>query len=58
MSQESGFWKEILVSKYGGWRNLRSQACINKESIWWRDLEKVWKLVEWGNDFKDKGRWV
>lgn len=37
---------------------LWSQVGNNKESIWWRDLGKVWNLMELGNDFKDKGRQV
>jgi len=56
-SEKRSLWKDILDSKYGGWRRLRSQGQICKESLWWRDLRKVWNLEEWGNDFEDRGRW-
>jgi len=56
-SEERSFWKDILVSKYGGWRGLKSQGQIRKESLWWRDLRKVWFLEGWGNDFEGRGRW-
>jgi len=56
-SEERIFWKDILDSKYGGWRGLRSHGQSCKESIWWRDLRKVWNLEEWGNDFEERGRW-
>jgi len=49
MLQENGFWKEILISRYDGWRNLRSH--VNKDSLWWRDLRKFWNLEDWGNIF-------
>jgi len=56
-SEERSFWKDILVSKYGGWRGLKSQGQFCKESLWWRDLRKVWYLEGWGNDFEGRGRW-
>lgn len=40
LSEEGGLWKEILDSKYGGWRNLRSEENNPKESNWWKDLKK------------------
>ncbi|XP_068472094.1 uncharacterized protein [Phaseolus vulgaris] len=53
-SEERIFWKDILDSKYGGWRGLRSHGQSCKDSIWWRDLRKVWNLEEWGNDFEER----
>jgi len=41
-SEEGSLWKDIIESKYGGWRGLRSQYQSCKESMWWRDLRKVW----------------
>ena len=35
------FWKDILESKYGGWRRLRDQWINAKESLWWKDLKEV-----------------
>jgi len=40
-TEKSGLWKDIIDSKYGGWRGLRSQGENCKESIWWRDIRKV-----------------
>ena len=56
-SEEGSLWKDIIESKYGGWRGLRSQDQSCKESMWWRDLRKVWYLEGWRNDFEDRGRW-
>jgi len=56
-SEKRSLWKNILDSKYDGWRGLRSQVQNYKESLWWRDIRKVWNLEEWGNDFEDRGRW-
>ena len=56
-SKERSLWEDILVSKYGGWRDLRSQGQKSKDSVWRRDLRKVWNLEEWGNDFEDRGQW-
>ena len=41
-TDKSVLWKEILDSKYGGWRSLRNQDKKYKESQRWRDLKKVW----------------
>ena len=30
----------------------------NKESLWWRDLKRVWTLEDWGSDFEDKIGWA
>jgi len=55
--ENRSFWKNILDSKYGGWRGLRFQVQNCKESLWRRDIRKVWNLEECGNDFEDRGRW-
>jgi len=55
--EKSSLWKDILDSKYGRWRGLRSQGQNCKESLWWRDIRKVWNLEECGNDFEDKSWW-
>jgi len=48
-------WKEVLESKYGGWRGLKVQRDNNsKVSMWWRDLRKVWRSEEWGGKFEDR----
>jgi len=45
-SEKSGLCKEILESKYGGWRSLREQKINNKDSIWLRDLKGVWRMED------------
>ena len=56
-SEKGGVWKDILDSKYGGWRGLRSQIQISRELLWWRDIRKKWNLEEWDNEFEDRGWW-
>jgi len=29
----------------------------NRESLWWKDLKRVWALEEWENNFEDKVTW-
>jgi len=53
-SEEGGLWREVLDSKYGGWRELRRAVSSYKESNWWKDLKKVWLSKEWGNCFEDE----
>lgn len=43
-SDKGGLWKEIHVSKYGGWRSLKENRINNKDCIWWRDLKGVWEM--------------
>jgi len=38
---KGGLWRENIDSKYGGWRDIRSNRRSIKESIWWRDLKNV-----------------
>jgi len=40
-SEKKSLWKNILDSKYGECRGLRSQVQNGKESLWWRDIRKV-----------------
>jgi len=56
-SSNGGLWKEILESKYGGWRFLKQPRMNNCESLWWRDLKEIWKLEEWGRSFEDCFKW-
>jgi len=55
--EKRSLWKDILDSKYSGWKGLRSHIQNSKESVWWWDIRKVWNLEEWGNDFDDRGWW-
>ena len=52
-TDKGGLWKEIIVSKYGGWRNLRGVGKIRKGSLWWKDLMEVWASEGWGRSFED-----
>jgi len=55
---QGGLWREIIESKYGGWRNLNEQQVNNsKVFLWWRDMMKVWKSEEWGGKFEDCFSW-
>ena len=49
--EKQGLWKEVLDSKYGGWRDLRSQRKRCTNSLWWRDLKEVWSLNGWKDKF-------
>jgi len=44
--EKTGLWKEVLDSKYRGWRDLQSQRKSSTDSLWWRDLKEVWSLDE------------
>ena len=50
-------WKEILDSKYGGWRSLREDGKISKGSLWWKYLMEVWASEGWGRSFEDGFKW-
>ena len=56
-SDKGGLWKEVLDSKYGGWRNLRAGRGGSSESLWWKDLREVWSLEGWGQNFEDVVAW-
>ena len=55
--EKTGLWKEVIDSKYGGWRDLRSQRKSSYDSLWWRDLKEVWSLDEWKYKFEDTFSW-
>jgi len=54
---KGGLWKEILVSKYGGWRSLREGGKCRRSSLWWKDLKEVWASEGWGRSFEDGFKW-
>jgi len=55
--EKKGLSKEVLDSKYGGWRDLRVQRnCISK-SLWWRDLKEVLSLEGRKDKFEDNFKW-
>jgi len=56
-SDKGSLWKEILESKYGGWRVLRKGGKSSKDSLWWRDLKEVWSSEGWGRNFEDAIKW-
>jgi len=49
---KGGLWKDIIESKYGGWRSLREQRVLNFDSLWWRDLKEVWEHEVWVRPLK------
>jgi len=56
-SEKGGLWKEVLVSKYGGWRNLGGEGIRTRSSLWWKDLKEVWASEGWGRSFEDGFKW-
>jgi len=56
-SDKGGLWKEILDSKYGGWRCLREEGKIRRSSFWWKNLKEVWASEGWGRSFEDGFKW-
>jgi len=47
----------VIDSKYGGWRNLRSQRNVRLDLLWWRDLKEVWNFEGWKGKFEDNLIW-
>ena len=56
-SVEDGLWKEVLISKYGGWRSLGEEGKGRRSSLWWKDLREVWSSEGWGRSFEDSFKW-
>ena len=56
-SVEVGLWKEIIFSKYGGWRYLGEAGNGRSCSLWWKDLKEVWSSEGWGRCFEDSFEW-
>ena len=56
-SDKGGLWKEIIVSKYGGWRSLSEEGKSRRSFLWWKDLKEVWALEGWGRSFEDGFKW-
>ena len=56
-SVEVGLWKEVLISKYGGWRGLGEEGKGRSCSLWWKDLKEVWSSKGWGSCFEDSFEW-
>ncbi|ESW24027.1 hypothetical protein PHAVU_004G096000, partial [Phaseolus vulgaris] len=49
-TQTHGLWKEILIPKYGGWREIRNLKVKNEESLWWRDIQSIANKEDWGGN--------
>ncbi|XP_068487140.1 uncharacterized protein [Phaseolus vulgaris] len=56
-SSEEGLWKEVLESKYGGWRSLKVSNPNRFGSLWWKDLKEVWASKDWRDKFEDRVKW-
>jgi len=56
-ADKEGLWKEVLFSKYGGWRSLGEGGRSHRSSLWWKDLKEVWASEGWGRSFKDGFKW-
>ncbi|KAL5178394.1 putative ribonuclease H protein [Glycine soja] len=46
--QQGDLWARVLESKYGGWRSLDEVTSTTNESIWWRDLKRVFQHPDYG----------
>jgi len=55
--EEKGLWKDVIVSKYGSWRNLEQECSRENESRWWRDLRNICGKSEEGRWFNESFRW-
>ena len=47
----------MVVSKYRGWINLRSQRINRLDSLWWKDLKEVWRFEGFKGSFEDRFYW-
>ena len=47
----------ILLSKYGYWREFNKETITKYESIWWRNVKKVTRLVQYLNWFDNNLTW-
>jgi len=56
-SEKGKFWKELLDSKCGGWRELKNTRHLKSKSLWWRDIRKISFLKDWGNNFEENIVW-
>jgi len=56
-SDNGSLWKDVIESKYEGWRSLREQRSPSKVSHWWKYLKEVWALESWGRRFEDRFMW-
>jgi len=54
---EIDLWKEVVESKYRGWRNVWAQTRCKSYFLWWRDLKEVWSLKGWKGNFEDNFFW-
>ena len=51
ITQDTGIWRENLISKYGNWRHINRSCRSREESTWWLDLKKMCGCEEEQNWF-------
>jgi len=56
-TEEKGTWRDIIVSKYGFWRNFNDFKSYSNESLWWKDLKKVCGNTVEGTWFDNSWKW-
>jgi len=54
---EEGLWRDILEARYDNWRNMSDTLGLRKESLWWKDLNKVCGNGLQGNWFDSRVQW-
>ncbi|KAL3030624.1 hypothetical protein AAZX31_03G230200 [Glycine max] len=57
MQNQGELWARVLESKYGGWRGLMDANSTAHESIWWRDLKKVFLYSHQGQLINNGMKW-
>jgi len=53
-SKEKGVWRDIIESRYGSCREMRSIMGYQKVVAWWRDLGKVCNIHNQSNWFDSR----
>ena len=56
-SEEGGVWREIIESRYGNWRDMKSSMTDRKSSYWWKDLGLICEVQSEHNWFDKRIRW-
>jgi len=52
--EKGGVWREILASRYGNCRDMKSSMADRKSSYWWRDLGLICEVHREHNWFDKK----
>jgi len=56
-TENIGYCREVLESKYGGWRKFKNLEVNNQDSIWWTNIKIYFESEGLGNGFEDNIIW-